>query len=78
MAWTQKILTPRPFSNCTVVSQQLAVLTCNLADSGVFVYYPLLSFLCNADTNGDGYFDEQELEALFTKEVKPWFLKTFH
>lgn len=25
----------------------------------------------NADTNGDGFFDEQELEALFTKEVRP-------
>lgn len=24
---------------------------------------------CLADTNGDGYIDEQELEALFTKEV---------
>lgn len=32
-------------------------------------------FLDNADTNGDGFFDEQELEALFTKEVKPWHLK---
>lgn len=29
----------------------------------------LLLFL-NADSNGDGFFDEQELEALFTKEVK--------
>lgn len=29
------------------------------------------SFLNNEDTNGDGYFDDQELEALFTKEVKP-------
>lgn len=27
-------------------------------------------FLYYADTNGDGFFDEQELEALFTKEVK--------
>ena len=25
-----------------------------------------------ADSNGDGYFDEQELEALFTKEVRSW------
>lgn len=25
----------------------------------------------NVDTNGDGFFDEQELEALFTKEVNP-------
>lgn len=24
-----------------------------------------------ADTNGDGFFDEQELESLFTKEVRP-------
>lgn len=29
-----------------------------------------VTFLYNADTNGDGYFDEQEMEALFTKEVK--------
>lgn len=26
--------------------------------------------VCIADTNGDGFFDEQELEALFTKEVR--------
>lgn len=32
-------------------------------------------YLYNADTNGDGFFDEQELEALFTKEVKPWHLE---
>lgn len=24
----------------------------------------------NTDSNGDGFFDEQELEALFTKEVR--------
>ncbi len=34
-----------------------------------------LFILHNTDTNGDGFFDEQELEALFTKEVKPWNLK---
>lgn len=27
-------------------------------------------FFLSADSNGDGFFDEQELEALFTKEVK--------
>lgn len=32
------------------------------------LFFP--SLLHNADTNGDGFFDEQELEALFTKEVK--------
>lgn len=31
-------------------------------------------FLDCSDTNGDGFFDEQELEALFTKEVKSWHL----
>lgn len=31
---------------------------------------PFFNFFFNADTNGDGFFDEQELEALFTKEVK--------
>lgn len=36
------------------------------------VYFPLFY---NADTNGDGFFDEQELEALFTKEVKPSHMK---
>lgn len=25
--------------------------------------------VCVADSNGDGFFDETELEALFTKEV---------
>lgn len=30
----------------------------------------ILLFLCIADTNGDRFFDEQELEALFTKEVR--------
>lgn len=30
----------------------------------------LLPLFLNADSNGDGFFDEQELEALFTKEVK--------
>lgn len=33
-------------------------------------YLILLFFFCIADTNGDGFFDEQELEALFTKEVR--------
>lgn len=28
-----------------------------------------LIFFLNADSNGDGFFDEQELESLFTKEV---------
>lgn len=35
------------------------------------LFINIFSFLHNADTNGDGFFDEQELEALFTKEVKP-------
>ncbi len=40
----------------------------------VYLFTGLFFFLYNADTNGDGFFDEQELEALFTKEVKPWHL----
>lgn len=34
----------------------------------MFTGFPLVFW--NADSNGDGFFDEQELEALFTKEVK--------
>lgn len=48
-----------------------------VVDAGVVVRHRV-SFvsLDGADTNGDGYFDEQELEALFTKEVKSRCLKT--
>lgn len=51
------------------------MLTQNITDKAVFVLYRLIFFRYNADTNGDGFFDEQELEALFTKEVKPLHLK---
>lgn len=34
----------------------------------MFTGFVLVSW--NADSNGDGFFDEQELEALFTKEVR--------
>lgn len=43
----------------------------NVRESGVYVYHCLFLYF-KSDTNGDGFFDEQELEALFTKEVKPW------
>lgn len=38
------------------------------------VLYPVVNLVlnydsCVADSNGDGFFDETELEALFTKEV---------
>lgn len=73
MAWTLKTLTPRPSLNCMVVSCKLSVqVTKKKTEIGAFINQILFfaSLLHNADTNGDGFFDEQELEALFTKEVK--------
>lgn len=76
MAWTLKTLTPRPSSSCMVVSCKLSALIRkkqSKTEIGAFINQILVfaSLLHNADTNGDGFFDEQELEALFTKEVKP-------
>lgn len=36
-------------------------------------YAPHPSFFSLPDTNSDGVLDEQELEALFTKEVSTWW-----
>lgn len=73
MAWTPKTLIPRLSSNCTVVYSQ--VLRGGEIGEVAFIHQILSLFyfvtlLSTADTNGDGYFDEQEMEALFTKEVK--------
>lgn len=37
--------------------------------------FDFVTLLSTADTNGDGYFDEQEMEALFTKEVEMLHLR---
>lgn len=60
---------PKTFFKLHGRSQQLSLLTCII--KGYCVFTSLIIFLHNADTNGDGFFDEQELEALFTKEVNP-------
>lgn len=68
MGWTPTTSTPRPSSNCTVGTSGRR--QCGLQqDNSVFTGFLLVFW--NADTNGDGFFDEQELEALFTKEVRP-------
>lgn len=67
MAWTPTTSTPRPSSNCTVGTSWCRY--CGLQwDNSVFTGFLLVFW--NADSNGDGFFDEQELEALFTKEVR--------
>lgn len=48
----------------------ILIMICYIADDGIFILSLFSQFCYNADSNGDGYFDEQELEALFTKEVK--------
>lgn len=64
MVWIPMNLTRRRSSNYMVRSPSLSVL--NTVDYSTSWLWHLFAL---TDTNGDGYFDEQELEALFTKEV---------
>lgn len=75
MAWIRRILTQRRFSSFTVSRPFVTNLLTNVVFDNkqvLSVHHITLFILDVADTNGDGFFDDQELEALFTKEVRSW------
>lgn len=62
--WILRSLTPKPSSSCTVSDPPLPSSPSCRCD-----HSPSDAFFCS-DTNEDDVLDEQELEALFTKEVR--------